>query len=355
MSYAQFKAAFIALALISFDAAQAQITSNATCLSSWSGLYNSKGQSPCLVAAYLAGACTGGEYDVNALNAGEHYIGPSSSTATNCLCSSVLYNVMGGCSTCQNGTIITWSNWDSACPQIYLKVFPEEIPEDTAVPGWAYEDPADTNNVFNPTSALADSSPESTGTLVQETRTASGSGSSSTSTNSSSSAAGGSSKSKAGAIAGGVVGGIAGVSLLGLLVFFLIRRSKKSKANKTTVANVGSAGADLNGGNGYPGSNVNSPLMAQHDISYSPLSHSQQGYDSSLAATTGGAMPTPRLYDPNDPSTFPSALDQQYTGQSYVPASPYPIPGNQNSDGAVSPAHTGPSGNHGMYRGVAEV
>lgn len=258
--------------------------------------------------------------------------------------------------------------------------FPEEIPEDTAVPGWAYEDPADTNNVFNPTSALADSckmiknhvhvdrefmtnlpqnlssiAPESTGTLVQETRTASGSGSSSTSTNSSSSAAGGSSKSNAGAIAGGVVGGIAGVSLLGLLAFFLIRRSKKSKANKTTVANVGSAGADLNGGNGYPGSNVNSPLMAQHDISYSPLSHSQQGYDSSLAATTGGAMPTPRLYDPNDPSTFPSALDQQYTGQSYIPASPYPIPGNQNSDGAVSPAHTGPSGNHGMYRGVAEV
>ena len=44
MSYAQFKAAFIALALISFDAAQAQITSNATCLSSWSGVSRLQGQ-----------------------------------------------------------------------------------------------------------------------------------------------------------------------------------------------------------------------------------------------------------------------------------------------------------------------
>lgn len=60
------------------------------------------------------------EYDVSALNPGEHYIGPTGLFVDPCQCSTVMYSMMGACSACQNATIITWTAWDAACSNVYV-------------------------------------------------------------------------------------------------------------------------------------------------------------------------------------------------------------------------------------------
>ena len=59
------------------------------------------------------------EYDVGSLLEGEHYIGPTPLNENPCLCSTVMYNVMGACSTCQNATIITYVLSPSLSPFFY--------------------------------------------------------------------------------------------------------------------------------------------------------------------------------------------------------------------------------------------
>ena len=60
------------------------------------------------------------EYDVGSLLEGEHYIGPTPLNENPCLCSTVMYNVMGACSTCQNATIITYVR----CPFSFFLPYP---------------------------------------------------------------------------------------------------------------------------------------------------------------------------------------------------------------------------------------
>ncbi|TDL21524.1 hypothetical protein BD410DRAFT_294509 [Rickenella mellea] len=113
-------------------------TTNAICLSAYAFLYNSRGQSPCLIAAYAGGACNGGVFDVPALDVGEQYVGPSTTLVDNCQCSSIFYSVISACGVCQNQTIITWSSWDTNCTTVYVSVYPEAISTGTAIPAWAY-------------------------------------------------------------------------------------------------------------------------------------------------------------------------------------------------------------------------
>ncbi|TDL21522.1 hypothetical protein BD410DRAFT_294557 [Rickenella mellea] len=219
---------WMVLALAALAGAQAQ-TTNATCLSTFDFLNNSKGQSPCLVAAYVAGACNGGQYDVSALDVGEHYIGPSTSLVNNCQCSSIFYSLMSACGVCQNRTIITWTSWHANCKNIYLTVYPENIPSGTAIPAWAYAD-VSVLNVFDPNVTLVlKSSPDSTSSFNPATQTGAGPSPSpsnpthvdSTSTKSS----------NIGAIAGGGVGGVVLIALLALIAFLLIRQRKSNRKN----------------------------------------------------------------------------------------------------------------------------
>ncbi|OAA57557.1 hypothetical protein SPI_07216 [Niveomyces insectorum RCEF 264] len=61
-------------------------------------------------------------------------------------------------------------------------------------------------------------------------------------------------KTNVGAIAGGTVGGVAGVALLGVLGFFIYRRKRKDVSTQGPVANPGAAGAaGTAGGPGGPG------------------------------------------------------------------------------------------------------
>lgn len=214
---------------------------------------------------------------------GTFYIGPTGNIVNDCTCSSVYYSLIGGCSACQSATIISyvsvcslnfgrysfnhfrWSDWTQNCTTNvtnvgkYVRVysscfiscsrvrlifrFPEAIPADTAVPGWAYENVA-SNNTFNIQAVLADNSPESTAQSNAPSSTSSGSvtlsvtasvastttSSSSSSSSPSATSPSSSSSSHTGAIAGGVVGGLVGAAALGALAFLVGRRMRSGGA-----------------------------------------------------------------------------------------------------------------------------
>lgn len=186
----------------------------------------------------LKGYCacfTAPEYDVSALLPDQHYIGPTAAIANQCQCSTVMYSMMGGCSACQNATIISWASWSAACTSVFVDIFPQDIPAGTSVPGWAFDNVTATGT-FDPQAALAETNlPESTATRVQSTQTSVSGVSTSSSGHATSSAAPAAKKSSsnAGAIAGGVVGGVVGLALIALIAFLCIKRSKNRRTGAT--------------------------------------------------------------------------------------------------------------------------
>ncbi|KAF8136781.1 hypothetical protein EV363DRAFT_1320525 [Boletus edulis] len=287
-------------------------TTAATCLSSFSWMFNSKNQSPCQVAAYLQGACNGGQFSIPALPNGTHYTGPYADEQNPCQCSSVTYNVISACGICQNHTIVNWSTWDFNCSTVYPGVFAPGVPDGTAVPQWAFQD-LTTSNAFNASLAEAvgdnpestASHPQSTGSTLS-TSTASGTASSSPTSSGS--------KSNTGAIAGGVVGGVIGVALIAAVVVFFMMKKKRSRI----------------------------PPSAQ--FSSDQKSH---GAPSTIYTDTTAFVPQmahPKLYDPSDPSTFPA-----------TPAPPTIMTGSSH-DVPISPHYSSPSMQPGgFYSGAPEI
>ncbi|KAI0341920.1 hypothetical protein BDW22DRAFT_218707 [Trametopsis cervina] len=131
-------------------------TSSAVCMPAFGWMNNSKGQTPCLVAAYLASACdTPSVVDtVDALVPGNEYELPPGPIATVCRCNTVYYSAISACAACQNGSYVTWTTWKEACVSSIVDQFPKDIPQDTAVPAWAFLD-VTTSNRFNLTAAEA--------------------------------------------------------------------------------------------------------------------------------------------------------------------------------------------------------
>ncbi|KAI6131916.1 hypothetical protein EV401DRAFT_326465 [Pisolithus croceorrhizus] len=86
--------------------ATAQETS-AVCLSQYDWMDNSKNQNPCLVAAYVQGVCWDGQFTVDALAPGTHYIGPYGDNANACTCNTVTYSLLRACSICQSRAYIS--------------------------------------------------------------------------------------------------------------------------------------------------------------------------------------------------------------------------------------------------------
>ncbi|KAI0784582.1 hypothetical protein C8Q75DRAFT_810059 [Abortiporus biennis] len=183
-------------------------------------MFNSEGQSPCLIASYLNSACLTdpSQAFVFSLPAGFVYRPPTADTATDCQCSSVVYSLLQACSICQGGASAQYSVWNTNCSNVFLTIFPEDIPADTAVPAWAYLD-VSTSDTFNP--AVAEQfeqtgAPEST------------SAPSSTSTPHHSHQSGSSSGVSGGAIAGIVIGVVVGVAAIAFLAFWFYRRRKNT-------------------------------------------------------------------------------------------------------------------------------
>ncbi|KAI0293052.1 hypothetical protein BC826DRAFT_1097725 [Russula brevipes] len=237
----------------------------------WS--FNSLGQSPCLVAAYLAAVCNSGSFVISALLPQNSYTGPSGSDDGDiCKCNTVVYNLISACDACQGEPWIPYSSWSLNCTSVAIAgTFPDPIPAGTRVPKWAFLDPTPSDDWNLTAASRSGDSPEVTGSAPIFPTSVRGSQSTITLTTNSpeSSSAPQSSSSKTGAIAGGVVGGVVGAALIaGVVIWFTTRRRRGRLAPSAAFA------IDL-------GSDI------KHPVPY-PLS-----------------MDSPRLYDPSDPSTFP--------------------------------------------------
>jgi len=134
--------------------------------------------------------------------------------------------------------------------------------------------------------------PESTGAIPPVSTPKSSTGSNLSPTNGSSNSSGGGSN--AGAIAGGVVGGLAGLGIITALVVWFIMKRKRSK--------VAPSGAFMN--SRQTPSNYNYPTYEPPPVSARPLSSPQL------------------VYNPSDPSTFPTMLHDPPAGG--APGYPHP-------------------------------
>ncbi|KAH9483714.1 hypothetical protein JR316_0003190 [Psilocybe cubensis] len=287
-----------------------QAQSTAKCLPGFDWSFNSLGQSPCDVAAALGGVCIGTSFQLGALSPGLIYLGPTPAQANSCRCSSVYYSLLSACSVCQDANFLKWSTYKTNCTVVYSQVFAQPIPSGVNVPHYAYLD-VETADTFNPSLAQAAGGPESTS--VPQSTSATSATSGPTPTNIQPPTENSGKKSNAGAIAGGVVGGLVGIALLAGLVYLLLRRKKRQS----------------------PPSSVHEPVMA----SQGPLSSQNP---MSLTGSSYPSTPAPKVYDPNDPSTFPSDLPQGGAfSHSYNPSSPF-IPSVEQTSQPY-PTHISPN------------
>ncbi|EJU04643.1 hypothetical protein DACRYDRAFT_114014 [Dacryopinax primogenitus] len=266
---------------------------NATCTQNlWTA--NLEGQSPCLVWAQLQSLCLNSTVVYVLINVppGEQYEPPFLTDQINpCTCNVVSYNLMAACSWCQTGiTLDSWvpeDTWKNGCQDYDATGLPSSVSLGAIeIPSWAYV-PAN-GTYWNPTIAEAlvsgSASSSQPGLISSPTNTPSGgtttsstvsqTGTSSTSTSSGTpvgglvTSSGGSQSSDTpshttntsnltgaapsggntaspstqptsptpvGVIVGGVVGGVAILALLGLLLFFLLRRRRSQSELRTTL------------------------------------------------------------------------------------------------------------------------
>ncbi|KAF9507616.1 hypothetical protein BS47DRAFT_1488764 [Hydnum rufescens UP504] len=303
-----------------FPTVQAQ-TSNVTCLPSFNWSDNSLGQSPCLQAAWLQAECNDGDWGVDSLPPDYHYIGPTSDNSTEnaCICTTVVYNLLSACGACQNLIWITWTSWSFFCVDYrYIKegTYNVTIPYGTSIPAWAFDLPSHHNDTFNISAAknIGDS-PERTGGTLSPTSTSTStpsfttSGSlltgypSSASSSSSPTQSGGSrgSTSNVGAIAGGVAGGVVGLALIGLAGFLLLRKRRPPSTVPSQDSDrvlISSTSAGFSGVSGRGGTTLSGSGPEMVNADNRPRSF-------------------PSVYDPNDPSTYPTTPSQA-TGSNHL-------------------------------------
>ncbi|KAI1787526.1 hypothetical protein LXA43DRAFT_704222 [Ganoderma leucocontextum] len=123
------------VALLSLPGAYGQNTS-VSCSNTHDWMRNSKGQSPCLITAWLQYPCIG-SYDVGQ----PIYLGPVNGDVKPCACSTVLYSTLAACAVCQGvglDGIVPWSVFSQHCLSVATQQYPELVPNDTSIPPWAY-------------------------------------------------------------------------------------------------------------------------------------------------------------------------------------------------------------------------
>ncbi|KAI0342886.1 hypothetical protein BDW22DRAFT_1357424 [Trametopsis cervina] len=317
-------------------------TANVICQASTIWTANDEGQSPCLVAAFLVGQCLPDPSDavVHPLNnlpgITNYYVPPQASALlpTDCTCNTVLYSLIAACGACQGQGWISWTSWDENCQQSYVATYPDKIPPTVSVPRWAYIDVTEHGGTFSPSLAeqiAAENLPD-IGPLSPSSSSSSSSSSASSPTSVAlppsattpvifptptsgldTSSGGESKKSNVGPIVGGVVGGIGGIALIALAVWFCFLRKKRTTARPNNF-NIEP-----------PASAV--PLNGSEDLE-KPLGTPTTG--GGYASPTGLGYvdyqslqtPPPMMpYNPDDPSTFPSALLSSPAPTSYAPIS----------------------------------
>ncbi|KAG8850070.1 hypothetical protein FRB96_000554 [Tulasnella sp. 330] len=190
-----------------------QATTDAICSPQTAWMKNAAGQTPCLVTAYLSGACNGSVWNLAPVllpGPYRHPTGTSTAGPTKCRCNTVVYSLQQACSLCQGGAVGSWSDWTASCnPDIIdASGFPTNTPDGTIIPAWAGLDPTKTGS-WNATQASQYAAANPTKSLTPTKK-----------------------KSNVGAIVGGVVGGIVFLILLALCIFFYLRHRRQTREPK---------------------------------------------------------------------------------------------------------------------------
>jgi hypothetical protein len=389
-----FTFAFVALAGPSFVRAVPTGNTTVVCKPDYSWAENSKGQNPCRVVAELVAAvtCFNQDYTIVPLSSSGWY--GNSPAPPECMCNDQAYALFSACSDCQgNGNYLSWGSWTTNCTKTFDN-YRGNIPSDTEIPGWANLD-VSSKGTYDPvaaksfalaaassSSAAASSSSAAAASDSAAAAAASASAASASSASAASASAanasaaatatgaktaappstgtngsgptnladhagdddnGGSKKSNTGAIAGGVVGGVAALAALGALLFFL-HRKRSHQYSAPPAAAPYSPDANTTG---FPHHTASpGPAMSEYTGAASSL-HANHGPNSSISGPSGA----PRLYNPDDPSTFPTAGTQGFD-----PFSTPTRPGGNESvySGRLEP-NRAPSTAPGGYRGYAEV
>ncbi|KAJ6446137.1 3-beta hydroxysteroid dehydrogenase/isomerase [Purpureocillium lavendulum] len=191
---------------------------------------------------------------------------------------------------------------------------------------------------YDPSWSLTHSFPSSTSTTSQSSTTASSTTSqTSAATTTGGGEGGGGSSTNVGAIAGGTVGGVAALGLVGLAAFLLMRRKKKGKDSDTHSSPQ--------------------PPMSQHTAQsppqgYPPTSPAPQSYQGYSPAPQAPYDPHMSMYSQQQPYSPQSGYQQQYSQQypqQYPQQGGYPqqygAGGFPVSSTGSPPPHTTPSPN----------
>ncbi|TFK30080.1 hypothetical protein FA15DRAFT_663425 [Coprinopsis marcescibilis] len=219
------------ISLVAFAVGATAQSTNVVCPDDFAWASNSLGQNPCLVSSYLQSAC-GSTVTVNLIPAGTHYTGPQSlGQATVCNCNTVVYSLTSACGACQGRAVWNWTDWSVNCTPEGTSIarFPRQIPDGTEAPEWAFLDvttnPGETWDPVQarlaavlPPSSSSVPIPQNTNTNLPPIQTSP----------LNPPAAEQQSTTNAGAIAGGVVGGLVFLVTVGLAVFWFVLRKKRT-------------------------------------------------------------------------------------------------------------------------------
>ncbi|KAH9973126.1 hypothetical protein BGW80DRAFT_286690 [Lactifluus volemus] len=277
--------------------------SSTTCAPSWKWAFNSMGQDPCTIMGVLYTPCNqGGMPHLPVLPSGGSYSGPSAGDANTCKCNTVVYSLLSACGACQGGSWISWSDYIPNCTSSnFATPYALAIPSGTSVPYWALIN-VTVKGTWDPDESRAVGDTPESGPGAVITTPASSPVLSSSAILSYSPTATSSSKStgssNVGVIAGGVIGGIAVISAATLIGFFWIRSKHRQGSPTAAVFDP-----------------TPQPLMDE----FRPQSSESRPFvPPSLPETR---VPPMRIYDPEDPTTFPS-----YQGPDPVPEAHTKVP-----------------------------
>ncbi|THU92032.1 hypothetical protein K435DRAFT_862851 [Dendrothele bispora CBS 962.96] len=247
----------------------------------WTGWDNSQGEDPCTIAIQVGQSCDH-SYDIVAASSGQ-YNNLVEDVA--CLCSTVFYALYDLCAQCQGAQTYAWKTYSLNCSHTFETEWPPTVPfpPRLAIPHYAFL-PLASDGHIDFDAASKDNQPEVTADPQSTSPTSTSATTSATTSPEPTQTA--DSTTHTGAIAGGVVGGVLGLVILTALLFFVRRRLIQKKA-------IDSAG----NGNAQP------------------FSQWVTGPEQGSALRNSNGTETQRLYNPQDPTTFPVSVSRTAANQ----------------------------------------
>ncbi|THV01332.1 hypothetical protein K435DRAFT_928277 [Dendrothele bispora CBS 962.96] len=233
------------------------------------GWDNSQGKDPCAIAIQVGQSCDHANVTYGSVPEDEA-----------CLCSTVLYALFALCAMCQGAQTYAWGTYSLNCSHTFETEWPPTVPfpSGLAIPHYAFL-PLSTDGQVDIVAMKEDKQSEVTADPQSTSPTSTSATTSATTSPTPTQIA--DSTTHTGAIAGGVVGGVLGLVILTALLFFVRRRLIQKKA----IDSPGNGNAQ-------------------------PFSQWVTGPEQGSALRNSNGTETQRLYNPEDPSTFPVSVSR---------------------------------------------